>query len=290
MTDQPPSVDLLVIGGLTIDRFADGTSAAGGSVLHSTRAAVAEGATVGAVTVSGEEPEAVVALEALAELCTLIRQPARGTVVYRHREAGGHRVLILDRVAEHLTPQTMARAPFGRVAVFAPIAGELPVGAITALRAAASPRRTVALIQGWLRRLEEGQPADPLPLDSLGSDLRRELAGMDAVIASTEDLVAVSDEPLAQLKALRETLGAGPVAVLTLGTDGYLLDDPAVDRITASYPRQVITGVPMVGAGDFFGAAMAHHLGHGAPPASAAAAAAEAVIRMLEQRRSGVAH
>jgi sugar/nucleoside kinase (ribokinase family) len=286
---QRPEVDLLVIGGLTIDRFADGTSAAGGSVLHSTRAAVAEGATVGVVTVSGEEPEAVAALEALAELCTLVRQPARGTVVYRHREADGRRVLILDRLAERLTAQTMARAPRGRVAVFAPIADELPVGAVTALRAGASPRRSVALIQGWLRRLEEGHPADPLPLDSMAPDLRRELAAMDAVIASTEDLVAVADEPLAQLHALREAIGSRPVAVLTLGTDGYLLDDPAADRITASYPREVITGVPTVGAGDIYGAAMAYHLGRDAPPASAAAAAAEAVIRMLEQRRGGAA-
>lgn len=286
MLSQPPPVDLVIVGALTIDRFTDGTSAAGGSVIHSSRAAVAEGASVGVVTVCGEEPEAVAAIEALAEVCTVVRQRAAGTVVYRHREADGRRVLILDRIAERLTPATMTRAPRAGVAIFAPIAGELPVAAIAAMRATSAPRRSVALIQGWLRRLDESHPADPLPLGVLDAELRAELGATDAVIASTEDLVAVADEPLAQLAALRSAVGARPVAVLTLGTDGYLLDDPAVDRITASYPRRVITGVPTVGAGDIFGAAMAAHLGRDASPSEAAAAAAEAVIRTLEQRRA----
>ena len=286
MLKEPPLIDLVVVGGLTIDRFADGTSAAGGSVLHSSRAAVAEGATVGVVTVAGDEPEAAAALDALAVLCTVVLQPARGTVIYRHREADGRRVLILDRIAERLTPATMARAPRTGVAIFAPIAGELPVNAIRAMRDAAMPARSVALIQGWLRRLEEGKPASPLPLSHLGAELRSQLGAMDAVIASTEDLVADADEPLTQLGALREAIGPRPVAVLTLGTYGYLLDDPTLERITASYPRRVITGVPSVGAGDIYGAAMATHLGRGATATDAAAAAADAVIRMLEQRRS----
>ena len=38
LTDPP--LDLLVVGSLTIDRFADGSLAPGGSVLHATRSAV----------------------------------------------------------------------------------------------------------------------------------------------------------------------------------------------------------------------------------------------------------
>ena len=44
---------LLIVGGLTIDRFADGSRAPGGSVLHAGLAAAAEGAQVTTLTVAG---------------------------------------------------------------------------------------------------------------------------------------------------------------------------------------------------------------------------------------------
>jgi sugar/nucleoside kinase (ribokinase family) len=51
-------------------------------------------------------------------------------------------------------------------------------------------------------------------------------------------------------------------------------------------PRRVVEGVPMVGAGDTFGAALAIHLARGADAATAATAATERVIRVLEERRA----
>ena len=47
---------LLIVGGLTVDRFADGSRAPGGSVLHSGVAAIAERAELTILTVAGDEP------------------------------------------------------------------------------------------------------------------------------------------------------------------------------------------------------------------------------------------
>ena len=84
---------------------------------------------------------------------------------------------------------------------------------------------------------------------------------------------------------MRARIGADPVLVLTLGEQGYLLDDPATDQVIAYVPRRVVEGVPMVGAGDTFGADARDPARLGATPAAAAAAATEAVIRMLEAAR-----
>ncbi len=75
--------ELLIVGGLTIDRFGDGTSAPGGSVIHAGRAAVAEGVAPTILTVAGDEPEAAVGLEQLAEMGDLIHQRAPSTVTLR---------------------------------------------------------------------------------------------------------------------------------------------------------------------------------------------------------------
>ena len=81
------------------------------------------------------------------------------------------------------------------------------------------------------------------------------------------------------------TSGPRPIVVVTLGAEGYLLDDPAADRVIASVPRRVVTGVPAVGAGDTFGAALALNLARGADAHAAADLATDRVIAMLEARR-----
>jgi sugar/nucleoside kinase (ribokinase family) len=85
---------------------------------------------------------------------------------------------------------------------------------------------------------------------------------------------------------VRARIGPAPLLVLTLGPQGFLLDDPGADRLTASMPRRVVENVPMVGAGDTFGAALALHMARGDAPLAAADAATERVIRILESRRS----
>jgi sugar/nucleoside kinase (ribokinase family) len=276
---------LLIVGGLTIDRFADGGTAPGGSVLHAGLAAVEEGVRPTFLTVAGDEPAARAGLASLAELGALIHQPSPVTTAYRHRELAGRRVLTYDAASVPISvPGTEVATD---VALLAPIADELTAATVSSLRQGLRPRCTVMLIQGWLRRLELGSPVHPLPLDEVADDLWATFAAADAIVVSTEDLAEAPGDPFAQTAVLRARLGPGPLLVVTLGAEGYLLDDPSADRLTASVPRTVVDGVPTVGAGDTFGASLALHLERGMTPTLAADAATERVISVLEKRRVG---
>lgn len=277
--------ELLIVGGLTVDRFADGSSAPGGSVLHAGLAAVGEGVRPTLLTVAGDEPEARNGLARLAGLGQLIHQPAPATITFGHQEKSGRRVLVYEAASATIDPAVAGDAGTPRVALLAPIADELPPTAVEALRGRLRPTCTVMLIQGWLRKLEIGSPVHPLSLDEVPSELWTAFATAQAIVVSTEDLAEAPEDPFAQAAALRHRLGPDPVLVLTLGAEGYLLDDPAADRLVATMPRRVIEGVPTVGSGDTFGAALAIQLSRGAEVAAAAAAGAERVIRMLEGRR-----
>src|SRR5688500_13418312 len=276
--------ELLIVGGLTVDHFADGRTAPGGSVIHSGLAAVAEGDAPTILTVAGDEPAARDGLERLAGMGELVHQAAARTATYRHEEHAARRVLVYEAATDAIVVPDGLVSP--DVALVAPIADELPPNAVSALLGALRPRCTVMLIQGWLRRLEIGSPVRPLPLADVPDDLWTAFGHADAVVVSTEDLAESPEDPFAQAQALRARLGEAPLLVLTLGQEGYLLDDPGADRVVASMPRRVVEGVPMVGAGDTFGAALAIHLARGADAATAATAATERVIRVLEERRA----
>jgi sugar/nucleoside kinase (ribokinase family) len=275
----------LIVGGLTIDRFTDGSVAPGGSVLHSGLTAVAEGARLTTLTIAGDEPAARAGLDRLATLGALVRQAAPATTAYRHEERDGVRVLVLEARSGTIGPDRLRDVGRPDVALVAPIADEVPASLVERLRADVAPGRTVLLIQGWLRRLAEGEEVTPLPLDALSADQLRAIAEADAVVVSTEDLVESPGDPFAQAAELRARAGSGPILLVTLGADGYLLDDPGLDRVLASVPRRVVSGVPAVGAGDTFGASLAVHLARGARAAAAADLATEACIAMLEARR-----
>jgi sugar/nucleoside kinase (ribokinase family) len=214
----------------------------------------------------------------------LLHQRAPRTATYRHEEHAGRRVLVYEAATEPITLASDLAPP--EVALLAPIADELPGRAVPALHASLRAGCTVMLIQGWLRRLELDAPVRPLPLAEVPDELWDAFGRADAVVVSTEDLAEAPEDPFAQAQALRARLGDSPLLVLTLGQEGYLLDDPDADRVVASMPRRVVEGVPMVGAGDVFGAALALHLWRGAAAAAAAAAAAERVVHVLEGRRT----
>ena len=275
--------ELLIVGGLTVDRFVDGSSAPGGSVLHSGRAAVAEGIRPAILTIAGDEPEARDGLAQLRELADVVAQPSPATVTYAHGEVDGRRVLTYLASSGPIAPSVLADPP--AVALLAPIADELPAAALAAIRDTARPRLTVLLIQGWLRHLEIGEPARALALDEVPSATWDSFAAADAIVVSTEDLAESPEDPFVEAAGVRSKIGPRPLLVLTLGDRGYLLDDPSADRVVAYVPRRVVDGVPMVGAGDTFGAALAIHLARAHDPIHAADAATEAVIRMLEARR-----
>ena len=275
--------ELLIVGGLAVDRFADGTSAPGGSVIHAGRAAVAEGANVRILTIAGDEPEAAAGLRQLAEMGDLIHQRAPSTVTYGHGDVDGRRVLTYLAGAGPIAPPTLANPP--DVALLAPIADELPASAVAAIRDTARPRLTVLLIQGWLRRLKIGAAVTPLALDEVPAESWAAFAIADAIVVSTEDLPDAPMDPLLDVAPVRSKLGPRPLLVLTRGAQGYLLDDPAAGQVVAHVPRRSVEGVSTVGAGDTFGVTLGLQLAAGAPPAAAAIAATERVIRMLEGRR-----
>jgi sugar/nucleoside kinase (ribokinase family) len=278
--------ELLIVGGLTVDRFPDGHRAAGGSVLHAAVAAAGEGVRPAMATVAGNEPEASAGLERLRRLGEVVVQSSPRTTTYAHSEADGRRVLVLEASSDPIDPGALVPLPAADVALLAPIADELPAAAIRDLRSRVRPRLTVLLIQGWLRRLTVGEPVHPLPLNGVAEEVWDAFAAADAIVVSTEDITETPGDPFAQALELRARIGPAPILVLTLGTEGYLLDDPGASRIVASVPRTVVRDVPSVGAGDTFGAALALHLARGQQPALAAEAATERVIAVLQARRA----
>jgi len=277
--------DLLIVGGLTIDRFTDGTSAPGGTVIHAGLAVAPDGIRQATLSAAGDEPEAAVGLARLESFGPVVRQQATTTTTFRHGERDGRRVLVFECGTASIGPDSLARAPQPRVALLAPIGDELPAATVDRLRVELAPELTVMLIQGWLRRLVPGREVEALPLDDVSADLWRVFSEADAVVLSTEDLAGTPTDPFIQAGDLRRRLGPKPILLLTLGTEGYVLDDPALDRVIASVPRTVVTGVPTVGAGDTFGAALAVHLGRGEDASTAARAATECVISVFESRR-----
>jgi sugar/nucleoside kinase (ribokinase family) len=253
MIPEPPSpaLHLLVVGGLTIDRFADGASVPGGSVTHVSRAVAARGRRVGVLTAAGPEPEAnrgVAELRALCERLDVATYPA--TTTFRHRDDGAARRLWLERNGGHVALPTDAgdRIPVSAV-LYAPIAGEVDADALDVWDRSL-PR--AGILQGWLRTTLEGTAVTPLSLASLDATLVAALSGLDLLVASREDLVADASTPDDQLTALRETCGPAPALIVTDATDGLWLD-VAGTRQHAPVPR-VVQGAPTVGAGDILAA------------------------------------
>ena len=277
--------ETLIVGGLTIDRFSDGSVAPGGSVLHSGLAAVAEQSGLTTLTAAGREPAAREGIARIERMGVLACQRVESTTTYRHEDRDGVRVLVLEARSGPIRADGLDEIGRPDVALVAPIADEVPAPFVSELRTRIGPRLTVLLIQGWLRRLVVGEEVTPLPLAALAPEQVAVMAAADAIVVSTEDLVESPGDPFAQAAELRRRTGSGPILLVTLGTDGYLLDDPSLDRVLASVPRRVVTGVPLVGAGDTFGASLAINLARGLAPAAAADIATDRVISMLESRR-----
>ena len=244
---------LLVIGGLTIDRFADGSSAPGGSVLHVARAAAGRGVRVAVITVAGPEPEAQAALAELRKVAVgLEASDAEATATFTHHNTRQGRRLTLERVGGRVAVGGSTLVTDATAVVAAPVAGEVRPEELALLESV--PVRA-AILQGWLRSLDEGAEARPLPIHALGSQAIAALGGFDLLVASREDLMAESGDPGEQLRALRRAVGAGPALVVTDGSDGLWLDDQASTR-HLPVPRPV-DAASAVGAGDILAAFLA---------------------------------
>ncbi len=284
LTEAPSTrLDLLVVGSMTIDRFADGSLAPGGSVLHASLAAADAGYRVGVATVAGPEPEARRGLERLGHLQMLRAATATATLTFRHEETPAGRRLWLEVPATRL--EAVERVGQPAAVLFAPVAHELD-GGLGGLDGGGAA--TGAILQGWLRALEPGSIVAPLGLVALPAALVGRLAACDVLVASREDLVAVADAPQPQLDALRVTFGGRPTLVVTDGTAGAWVD-AAGARQLIPVPR-VIRDVPMVGAGDAYAALMLGAIGRGRDPWGAARDAAAGVSELLAGRAARSVH
>jgi sugar/nucleoside kinase (ribokinase family) len=269
--------DLLVVGGLAIDRFPDGSEAAGGSALHAARALAVAGLRGATITVAGLEPEAVAAVAELRALGPTQVQPAPHSIRFTIDDSVAPRRLTFDGGASLRVSAAAVRAYPSRAVLLAPIAGELDTAAF---RATADVAVRVAALQGWLRILARGRAVEARTLASLDEDLSDALRGVDALVASHEDLAALARDPGDALTLLRRWAGATPVLVVTLGEEGAIVDLPGRARIPVPVP-EVVHQVPTVGAGDAFAALFAARLGRGVDALDAAYDAARGVARWL---------
>jgi len=238
--------DLLVIGALTIDRFADGSSGPGGSVVHIARAA-AGGMRVAVITVAGPEPAAQAGLDELRGLAAGVElTTADATATFIHRDSPGGRRLWLERRGGSIRLPDLGRhAP--RSILLAPIADEVAHVDLAGL--GPGPTRG-AILQGYLRSVAADDEIRPLPLSALELRLVVALSQFDLLVASREDLLGEATEPSEQLAALRRLVGPRPALVVTDGVRGVWTEG---EHLPA--PR-VVEGVPSVGAGDIFAAFM----------------------------------
>jgi len=292
MTPDSRPLDLLVVGGLTIDRFPDGSSAPGGSVLHIARAGAGRGVRVGVVTAAGPEPEARAGLDELDRAATLVESSAEpATTAFRHGETAEGRRLWLGQLGGAVGPGPELRERIDvRAVLFAPVAGEVPVDALGVwddgwVRA--------AILQGWLRTTDEGEGVRSRPLSALSGPVVETMRAFDLLVASREDLLAEAAEPHEQLEAMRLAFGRRPTLVVTDGPNGVWIG--AEQTVDVHEPWHIpvprwVEDVPTVGSGDVFAAFML--VGGWQRPAGAgfvhqqAELAMRVVAEVLEERRA----
>lgn len=282
MTSPSPSrgLDLVVVGGLTVDRFTDGSSAAGGAVLHIARALATRGLRVGIVTTAGPEAEAQAGLAELHDLAVSVQaSTSPASITFGHAETAAGRELVLERRGGQVPAVT---ADPSAAVLFAPVADEVPASALALGRGAVRG----AILQGWLRSTAEGEPVRSRPVTAMDGGLVAALGALDLVIGSSEDLRADGPDALAQMQALRTTLGYRPPLVVTDGAHGPWLDDGSGPRHLVLGQR--VEGVSTIGAGDMFAAFMLLALvGAGSANLEAAARSAmDGVAEVLRRRRA----
>jgi len=274
--DEPIRVDLLIIGGITVDDLVGSGEGAGGAARHATEAALAAGLRVAVLTVAGEEPVVRQALDRLGAQADVVRHPAPSSIRFEHHGTDDARRLRLRGVTDPIRVPQPRRLPVAAAVLFAPVAGEVGADTVLAVRA---PFRAAGL-QGWLRQTDPDGWVMTRPLPMLEPDLAGALRGLDLLIASLEDLGAL-DGPAA-LAQIRAWAGPRPQLVVTAGTEGAWLDD-GLDP--ASHVRaEVIEGRHTIGAGDAFAAVLVARRGAGRNLRDAAEDAASATAKYLATR------
>jgi hypothetical protein len=186
--DQTAPLDLLVVGGLTIDVM-DGTEIVGGAARHSTEAALAAGIRVALQTVAG--PEALVGayVERLAHQCPVARQVAATSIVFEHHgQHDARRLRLRSGTARIADPAS--GLPAAAAVLFAPVASEVAPEALTAR---AAPLRAAGM-QGWLRASDPDGWVTRRRLSDVDPVDAERLRGLGLLLASVDELRGDSGE------------------------------------------------------------------------------------------------
>jgi sugar/nucleoside kinase (ribokinase family) len=273
--DPEPPIDLLIVGGLTIDVL-EGREVPGGAARYATEAAVAAGLRIALHTVAGPEPVVQAELARLGERATVIVHSALTSIVFEHHGPHDDRRLRLRSETDPIRVPDLERLPPARAVLFAPVAGEVTIDAI---RAIAAPLRAAGL-QGWLRQTDADGWVSRVPLSTMEETTAAALRSLDVLLASVDELRG--DDGLAAVGRLRAWAGAGPELVVTAGAAGAWADDGGGSP--RHVPAEVVANRHTIGAGDAFAAVLAAQRGAGRDLHAATAAASQATGRYLASR------
>src|SRR6266550_2475261 len=245
------SVDFLVVGALTIDRFPDGTTAPGGTVLHAARAAARARASVAVVTAAGPEPEAQEGLRELRRIAVLQLEAVPETLVFHHDERSGRRRLSLHGSVRLRPDPRLLRRLRPLAMLLGPVAGELDATALATIDEGIEARVRVAALQGWLRARAADGLVTPLDPADLPQAARAELRNCDVVVASHEDLGHAERHPVASAATALSDVLPGPGLLITWGAAGYVRAEAGTREPIVVRRRSAIAGLAATtGAGD----------------------------------------
>lgn len=279
------TLDLLIVGGLTLDRIG-GVLRPGGAVLFAAEGAAAAGLRVGVLTTAGAEdgvPTALRRLRVAAEAVECLAGAA--TTTFTHQTSGPHRRLTLDARGGGISDLGPAAAWRARAVLLAPVAGEVSPEVGREAAESVRPEMLAVAAQGWLRRLGVGDVVSAMSLSEVAPDVIEELRrGVDLVVASTEDLGLEPSAAAAGVGRLRATFGARPEIAVTAATSAVVIHD----RRSRTIPlARVVETSDTTGAGDAFAALLAARRGAGETLEHAARGAMADVASYLEWREGG---
>ncbi len=243
------TLNYLIIGNITKDLLPDGSYTIGGTVTYASRAALALGCRVAAVT----SFDATLTLGAALEGVQIIHKPAPATLTFENVYTPEGRTQFLHAVAAPLGLEDVP--PHWRhpdIVHLGPLAGECDPSLVQAF-----PDALVGVTpQGWMRTWNGNGQVEV----SQWTDAEQWLPHVDAAILSIQD-VGGDETTIARFAAL------APILVVTLGPAGCRVYAQGEVRHIPVAPRPE---VDPTGAGDIFAAAYLVRLRQSGDPWEAA--------------------